>query len=116
GAGGDLHVVLDPIDGSLNAKRGIRQFALSIALADGPTMGHVYSGYLYDFGSGEEWTAERGRGARLDGAALGAERPKERIEILAFEATLTSLVAEHAAAVTGLAHRLRITGSRALAL
>ena len=116
GGGNGTVVVLDPIDGSLNAKRGIPYFSLCLAVADGPTMGDVRFGYVYDFGTGEEWTAVRGEGAWLDGEPLGAERPKERIEILAFEATLTSSVAEKAAAVVGLAHRLRIMGSLALSL
>ena len=72
--------------------------------------------YLYDFGSGEEWTARRGGGAFVDGRPLGPDLPKDEIETLAFEATLTSLVAEHAASVVGLAYRLRIMGSLALAL
>jgi myo-inositol-1(or 4)-monophosphatase len=115
-ADGDLRVVLDPIDGSLNAKRGIPFFSLSLAVADGPAMSDVRFGYVYDFGSREEWTAMRGEGAYLDGRPLGGERPKERIEILSFEATLTSSVAEKAAAVVGLAYRLRIMGSLALSL
>ena len=109
-------VVLDPIDGSLNAKRGIPHFCLSVAVADGPTMGDVSFGYVYDFGTGEEWTATRGRGAWLDGEPLGGVRAKDRIEILAFEATLTSSIAEKAANVVGLAYRLRVMGSLALAL
>ena len=115
-AGNDTLVVVDPIDGSLNAKRGIPFFSLSIAVADGDRMGDVHFAYVHDFGSGEEWTARRGEGAWLDGAPLGAVRPKERIEILNFEATLTSLVAERAAAFTGIAHRLRVMGSLALSL
>jgi myo-inositol-1(or 4)-monophosphatase len=115
GSGGTV-VVIDPIDGSLNAKRGIPFFAVSIAVAEGERMDDVHFGYVYDLGTGEEWTARKGEGAFLDGAPLGAVRPKETIEILSFEATLTSLVAENAAAVVGLAHRLRIMGSLALSL
>ncbi len=114
--GGGWTVVLDPIDGSINAKRGIPFFALSIAVADGPAMGDVRFGYVYDFGSGEEWTATLGEGARLNGELLGDVRPKERIELLSLEATRTDLVARHVAPLVGLAHRLRIMGSLALSL
>jgi myo-inositol-1(or 4)-monophosphatase len=116
GAGGQIRVVVDPIDGSVNAKRGIPFFSLSLAVADGPVMGDVFFGYVYDFGSGEEWTAERGAGARLDGAGLGAERPKDTIEILSFEATTTPIVADRIPAVVALAGRLRVMGSLALSL
>ncbi len=108
-------VVVDPIDGSLNAKRGIPFFSLSIAVADGRTMDDVHFGYVYDFGSGEEWVAARGEGATLNGEAL-RELPKDRIEILSFEATRTSFVAEQAVSMVGIAHRLRIMGSLALSL
>jgi myo-inositol-1(or 4)-monophosphatase len=82
GTGAPWRVVCDPIDGSLNAKRDIPFFSLSLAVAEGATMDDVVFGYVYDFGSGEEWTAERGRGAFLNGRALGALKPKDEIEIL----------------------------------
>lgn len=113
---GRWRVVVDPIDGSLNAKRDIPFFSLSIAVADGATMGAVVFGYVYDFGSGEEWTATRGGGAFLNGDRLGSVRPKDEIEILSFEATTTAEVADKAAAVAGTAYRLRIMGSLALSL
>jgi myo-inositol-1(or 4)-monophosphatase len=113
---GPTRIVVDPIDGSLNAKRGIPFFSVSIAVAEGDTMDDVAFGYVYDFGSGEEWVAEKGMGARLNGAVLASLPPKEEIEILSFEATLTSSIAEKAAAVVGLAYRLRVMGSLALSL
>jgi myo-inositol-1(or 4)-monophosphatase len=115
-AGGDTWIVLDPIDGSINAKRGLPFFALSVAIAEGGTMDDVLVGYVYDFGTGEEWTAERGAGTRLNGAALDGDRPKDRIEILALEATRTDLVARHTPPLVSLVHRLRIFGSLAISL
>jgi myo-inositol-1(or 4)-monophosphatase len=113
---GRVHVVIDPIDGSLNAKRGIGFFSLSVAVAAGSTMGDVEFGFVHDFGTEEEWSARRGHGAFLNGLLLDGERPKDRIEILSFEATRTASVAEKAAAVVDLAYRLRIMGSLALSL
>ena len=112
--GSDTVLVIDPIDGSLNAKRGIPFFSLSIAVAEGETMGDVVFGFVHDFGSREEWTARRGEGAWLNAERLGAVRPKDEVEILSFEATLTSLVARDAPKVADLAYRLRIMGSLAL--
>jgi myo-inositol-1(or 4)-monophosphatase len=108
-------VVIDPIDGSLNAKRGIPFFSISIAVAEGNTMDDVAFGYVYDFGTGEEWTATRGGGALLNGMAI-SERPKDELEILSFEATTTAYVSENAARFDGVAHRLRVMGSLAITL
>jgi myo-inositol-1(or 4)-monophosphatase len=116
GSGAPWRVVVDPIDGSVNAKRGIPFFSLSFAVADGPAMQDVVFAYVYDFGSGEEWTAERGRGARLDGEPLGGVAPKDPIEILAFEGTTSSTIVANVAAIEPLTQRLRVMGSLALSL
>lgn len=116
GEGGPMRVVVDPIDGSVNAKRGIPYFSLSLAVADGPTMGDVIFGFVHDFGSGEEWTATRGGGAFLDGCPLESPPPKADVEILAFEGTTTQAIAELAPRMVGVAERLRVMGSLALSL
>ena len=78
-------------------------------------MDDVHTGYVFDYGTGEEWTAVKGAGARLNGAEL-AELPKDELEILSFEATTTAFVAENAARFVGVAHRLRVMGSLAVTL
>ena len=111
-----LRIVVDPIDGSVNAKRLIPFFALSIAVAEGMTMDDVVFGYVHDFGSGEEWTATPGGDARLNGERLAGPLPKDEIELLSFEATRTDLIAETIGGFAGLAERTRVMGSLALSL
>jgi myo-inositol-1(or 4)-monophosphatase len=114
--GGATVVVVDPIDGSINAKRGIPFFSISIAVADGETMDDVFLGFVHDFGSGEEWVGRRGAGAWLNGEPIGALPPKETIDLLFFEATRTELIARDAPRMVGVADRLRVMGSLALSL
>lgn len=116
GGGGSPFVVVDPIDGSVNAKRGIPFFSFSLAVADGETMDDVRFGYVYDFGAREEWVAERGRGAFLDGVPLESPMPKDPIEILSLEGTTTEAIAAAAPGMRDVGRRLRVMGSLALSL
>jgi myo-inositol-1(or 4)-monophosphatase len=107
-------LVLDPIDGSMNAKRGVPFFSVSLAVADGPTMADVFFGYVFDFGAREEWVGRRGEGAFLDDAPLTGPGPKEDVEILSFEATRTDSIAGQIGDMVGFAPRTRVMGSLAL--
>jgi len=110
-------VVLDPIDGSLNAKRSLAPYAVSIAIADGETMGDVFYAHVRDLARGEEFTAARDGGAYVDGARLLPLPGEAQLEILGVESAQPPLVAAAAEALaeTG-AYRLRMPGSIALAL
>jgi myo-inositol-1(or 4)-monophosphatase len=116
-----VRVVIDPLDGSLNAKRGLPAHALSVAVADGPTMADVAVGFVYDFGAREEWAARRGEGVLLDGEPL-AEPPGERrdddgrLEIVAIESADPRWIAASAADLAEVAHRFRALGTIAVAL
>jgi myo-inositol-1(or 4)-monophosphatase len=118
---GPLRVVVDPIDGSLNAKRGLPHHAVSIAVADGPLMSDVFFGYVYDFGPREEWWAQSGGGAFLNGALLDrsvAERRggDGRLEVLGIESADPRWVAASADALEASAYRLRALGTIASSL
>jgi myo-inositol-1(or 4)-monophosphatase len=117
GGGGELHVVIDPIDGSRNAKRGVPIFSLSIAVASGSTMGDVDFAYIHDFAHEEDWWARRGEGAYIDEERLPELNGTGELELLGLETIHPAHVAgaAEALAATG-ATRLRALGSIALSL
>lgn len=120
GGNGTL-VVVDPIDGSLNAKRGLPHHCLSIAVAEGPRMSDVTFGFVQDLGPDEEWVAHRGHGATLNGVPLDpalSERrwPDGRLELVGFESADPRWVLASAEGLVDVAHRLRAIGTIAAAL
>jgi myo-inositol-1(or 4)-monophosphatase len=117
----DVRVVIDPIDGSLNAKRGLPHHALSIAVAAGETMADVQFGYVYDFGPREEWWARLGDGAFLGGARLDPAAPERRgrdgrLEVLGIESADPRWVKASADRLADSAYRLRALGTIASSL
>ena len=116
-----IRVVIDPIDGSLNAKRGISEYALSIAVADGETMADVVFGFVHDFGPSEQWWAWRGRGAWLDGMpldpTLGERRGRDgRLEVLGIESADPRWIQASIDALVDAAYRVRALGTIAASL
>jgi myo-inositol-1(or 4)-monophosphatase len=114
-------VVIDPIDGSLNAKRGLTHHALSVAVADGPTMADVVFGYVYDLGPGEEWRAVRGGGAHLNDTPLDEPLPERRrrdgkLEVVAIESADPRWLAASSEALVSVTGRVRAMGSIAISL
>jgi myo-inositol-1(or 4)-monophosphatase len=116
-----LRVIIDPIDGSLNAKRGLPHHAVSLAVAAGDTMADVIFGYVYDFGPREEWWAASGHGAWLNGVLLDPSLSERRtrdgkLEVLGIESADPRWVAASIEPLVDSAHRLRAIGTIASAL
>jgi myo-inositol-1(or 4)-monophosphatase len=113
-------VLVDPIDGSTNAKRGLTHHALSIAVADGPTMADVRFGYVFDLGPAEEWRAEFGAGAFLDDAPV-IPQPERRtqagkLEVIAIESADPRWLAASSESLVDVAYRVRAMGSIAISM
>ena len=116
-----VRVIIDPIDGSLNAKRGISSYALSIAVADGETMADVAFAFVHDFGPSEDWWAWRGRGAWLDGVrldrTLSERRGRDgRLEVLGIESADPRWIQASIESLVDSAYRLRALGTIAASL
>src|SRR3954447_13346156 len=114
-------VVVDPIDGSLNAKRGLPHHALSVAVATGTTMADVVFGFVYDLGPGEEWRATAGGGAflndvRLDHPPPERRTPDGRLELLAVESADPRGLAAASDDLVAATRRIRAMGSIAVSM
>ena len=114
GDGGPVRVVIDPIDGSLNARRTLPSHSLSIAVPSGPSMADVEFGFVHDFGAGEAFAAARGKGATLDDRPIQVGADGEKLELLGIESAEPGRLQPVAEALEGGVYRLRVIGSIAI--
>jgi myo-inositol-1(or 4)-monophosphatase len=126
GGGSEVRVVIDPVDGSLNAKRGLPFACVSIAIASGPRMGDVEVGWVAELDPrltasdeprrGRDWWAVKGEGAFRDGERLPPLR-SGALEVLGLETARPELVAAASSAIESVgARRIRALGSVAMTL
>ena len=109
-------VLIDPVDGSLNAKQGIPIFALMLTLLEGPLVGDARVGFVLNLGTGEEWYAIRGTGAFRAGRRLNVlpAALEAGIELLGVESSPRSVA--RCAPLLQKAEKVRILGSMALSV
>ncbi|MCX8169738.1 MAG: hypothetical protein N3D72_01470, partial [Candidatus Methanomethyliaceae archaeon] len=63
-------IILDPLDGTTNAIKGIIPYSISAAISNGPNLSNIYAGVVMEIPSGRIFKAERGRGAYFDGKRI----------------------------------------------
>jgi myo-inositol-1(or 4)-monophosphatase len=114
GGGGSVRVVIDPIDGSLNARRTLPSHSLSIAVASGDSMADVEFGYVYDFGASEEFAAVRGGGAKRGDQPISVGPDGEKLELLGIESAAPGRMLPLERALDGRVFRFRVIGSIAI--
>ncbi|TAN32061.1 inositol monophosphatase [bacterium] len=109
-------VLVDPVDGSLNAKQGIPLFGVMLAVLDGPTLDDTFAGCVLNLNAGESWTAIRKQGAWRNGRPLTVlPRPDpQRIQVVGLESTPRALAL--ARPLVDRATKIRILGSMALSI
>ena len=115
--GADFPLILvDPVDGSLNAKQGLPFFGLMLTLLEGPTVADTVAGYVLNLVNGEEWKAIRKQGAWRDGQPIAVQPPEDRarIRLIALESNPRSLVAAQGLVMSS--SKVRILGSMTLSI
>jgi myo-inositol-1(or 4)-monophosphatase len=108
-------VLVDPIDGSNNAKSGIPFFSTSLALLDGETLDTLAVGYVINLAAGDEFWALRGQGAFKNGSRIRTSAT-QGITIVAYEASSPATDIPRLMPLLTQAKRTRCFGSTALDL
>lgn len=113
--GGGKRVLIDPIDGSKNAISGIPFFCTSIAIADGGNIGSIETAYIINLINGDEFFAERGRGAFLNNERIRTQGD-DKFYLIAYEAQSPGRDIPEILPLLSMAHKTRCLGSTALDL
>lgn len=117
--GGRPLVLVDPLDGSYNAKSGLPYYAVVLAATDGDKIGDVLFGYVQNLVTGDEFYARRRGGAFRNGNPLvPAAPPFDGVSIPLVQLDAPSGVEPRERALPILEHaeKIRQLGSAALNL
>ncbi len=111
--GGQATLVLDPIDGTHNALRGVPAYSVSLAIGH-ERLSDVQEALVRDLVSGATYYAAKGGGALLDGSPIRVH-PYDPADVL-FSVYLGTNAAPDASRIAGLARRVRALGAASLDL
>ncbi len=114
GAGKTI-VLVDPVDGSNNAKTGVPFFASSLALLSGDTLADLAVGYVVNLAAEDEFWALRGQGAFQNGKAIRTSA-REGFTVAAYEASSPRTDLPRILPLLVQARRTRCFGCTSLAL
>jgi myo-inositol-1(or 4)-monophosphatase len=115
--GGQELVLVDPLDGSLNAKLGLPYYSVVLAAAGGQRLGDVRLVLVENLVNGDEFVAEEGQGALYNGQPARPQLPtvvNGRYPVLQLDAPVVRATMERAGPLLERADRVRIMGSAAL--
>ena len=105
-------VIVDPLDGSLNAKRGIPYFAVSIGVAFGDSIDTIKCGYVLNLSNSDEFWAVEGGGAFLNGVRL--KNSAKEVSVVAVEGIKRETEKGTVIKIFSSFYRVRQSGSTAL--
>lgn len=117
--GGSGLILVDPLDGSYNAKFGLPYYAVVLAATEGDRFRDVLLGYVQNLVTGDEFWAERGGGAMRNGNPLIPEPPPfdgSSIPLVQFDAPTGVEPRGRALPIFRKAEKIRQLGSAALNL
>jgi len=72
-------IIMDAVDGSTNAVRGLPFFCCSLAFATGNNLSSVTDGVVMDLSRGDMYYATKGKGAFLNGEKISVSNDKKPI-------------------------------------
>ncbi len=109
-------LIIDPIDGSTNASRGVPFFSLSLAMLDGMTLNDVVAGIvraplLFKYNLFE---VEKGRDIKVDGMPISPHPIKEQLSEAIVSMYFYDIDLEKVNPVVSRAYKTRLFGSIAL--
>ncbi|MBO3770035.1 MAG: fructose 1,6-bisphosphatase [Candidatus Brockarchaeota archaeon] len=118
GKGGPPFIIVDPIDGSINAARGYPCYSSSIAVAEGENLNDVVCSGVINLLDGSIYLAEKNRGAFLNGKEIRVSNVEKLEEaLIAVDLNVRGKIPGYVKRISGLvekAKHVRFLGTDAL--